>query len=280
MPRKKTPAQVYRLEVVAPVNGRVHKASIKAYNPEGTVAYTDRANLTEAAERRKAAKRMAETLKLRNAAKVEADLEQAWTAGVEAQRRQQEAEKSAPPASKPPAENQQSGAYFVEHGRICRRRFGKDGEVFTEPLCNFAAKIEAETTYDDGSGEVQHCFRVAGKLADGRPLAAVDVPAGDFAIMNWTLKNWGVSAIVSPGQGAKDHLRCALQEMSKDAKRNIVFRQTGWRKIDGEWLYLHAGGAIGTVGTVSQHLVDLPGNLDTTRPSPPSFDVTSSGKMV
>jgi hypothetical protein len=271
MPHKKAPAQAYRLEVVAPVNGRVHKASIKAFDAEGKLAYTDRAKLDESAERRKAAKRMAAALKLRNPAKVDADLEQAWNAGVQQQERQKaEADAAERQKDSAPEENQQHGAYFVERGRICRRRFGKDGEVFTEALCNFTAQIEAETTYDDGSGEVQHCFRVAGKLADGRPLAAVDVPAGDFVTMNWPIKNWGVAAIVSPGQGAKDHLRCALQEMSKDAPRNIVFRQTGWRKIGGKWLYLHSGGAIGTVGTVSQHIVDLPGNLSLiTLPDPP-----------
>jgi hypothetical protein len=99
MPRAKKPASVYRLEVTAPVNGRVHKADIKAFDTEGKLAYTDRANLTEAAERRKAAKRMAATLKLRNAAKVEADLNQAWTAGVDAQRRQQETATAAPPTT-------------------------------------------------------------------------------------------------------------------------------------------------------------------------------------
>lgn len=231
MPRKKSPT--YRLEVVAPVNGRVHKADIKAFDAEGNLKYTDRANLTEVVESRKAAERMAKKLKLRSAATVEADLDQAWRHTVEEQRRKHEEEQAAAITMDSPASDKPSGPYLIEHGRVCRRRFGKDGEVFTEPLCNFVARIDAETTYDDG-GETQHCFRIAGRLADGDPLAAVDVPASDFAAMNWTLKNWGVRAIVSPGQGAKDHLRAAIQEMSRDAQRQTIYRQTGWRQIGSE----------------------------------------------
>ena len=160
--------------------------------------------------------------------------------------------------------------YFVQHGRICRQRYGKDGEIFNEPLCNFVAKIEAETIYDDGSGEIQHCFRVAGRLADGQPLATVDVPSTDFAAMGWTLKHWGVPRIVSPGQGAKDHLRAAIQELSKDATREVVYRQTGCARsrrtvaIPPRW-WVHWDGWDGPV-----HTIDLPGNLTRmTLPDPP-----------
>jgi hypothetical protein len=273
MPRKKKTAPVYRLEVVAPVNGRVHKADIRAIDAEGKVAYTDRAKLAEASERHKATQRITKTLKLKNTVTVEADLEQAWAAAVEEQRRKQE-EQQAPKEESPASEHRPGAPYFVDKGRIYRRRYDREGnEVSPEALCNFAAAIEAETIYDDGSGEIQHCFRLVGRLWSGEPLAAVDVPAGDFATMNWPIKHWGVRAIVSPGQGAKDHLRAAIQELSGNAQRRIVYRQTGWRQIGGEWLFLHSAGAVGTVGTVTAHHIDLPGNLTLIAlPDPPEGD--------
>lgn len=115
MPRKAKTTPIYRLEVNAPVNGPVHKADIRAFDAEGKLAYTDRANLTEATERHKAAQRMARALKPRNAAKVESDLEQAWTAGVEVQHRKQEAEQSTKTET-PPSENRPGAAYFVDKG--------------------------------------------------------------------------------------------------------------------------------------------------------------------
>jgi hypothetical protein len=260
MPRKKKASAAYSLKVVATVNGRISKADLRAFDSEGKLQHTDRAQLTEAVERRKVAERLARKFKLKSVEKVEADLELAWNAALQEELRKQEEEQSANEA--PESGSRPGASYFVENGRIYRRRYDREGnEVSPEALCNFASTIETETTYDDGSGEIHHCFRVVGRLWNGEPLTAVDVPAGEFATMNWPIKHWGVRAIVSPGQGAKDHLRCAIQELSPHATRQTVYRQTGWRQIDGQWYFLHAGGAIGTDGTVGRYTIDLPGNL-------------------
>jgi hypothetical protein len=267
MPRIKQPQ--YDLKVFR--NGTV-RASIKAYEKEsGKLKYEDEENLATAAGRTKAIKRMGDKLKLPKAKlrEYEETLEQKWhEARDEEERAKQESNETS--TTHPEQDN---APYFVEHGRIWRRRFNQNGEVYKEVLCNFVAKIDAETTYDDGSGETQHCFCISGSLADGGQLAAVDVPAADFATMNWPIKHWGVRAIVSPGQGAKDHLRAAIQEMSRDAERRTVYRQTGWRQIGGQWLYLHSAGAVGTNGTVTAHNIDLPGNLTLIAlPDPPEGD--------
>ena len=41
------------------------------------------------------------------------------------------------------------------------------------------------------------------------------------------------------------------------AKRRTVYTHTGWRKIGGQWTYLHQGGAVGTEGVS----VDLESSL-------------------
>jgi hypothetical protein len=150
--------------------------------------------------------------------------------------------------------------YSVEGGRVCRRTFTKDGVVLV-PLSNFGAKITEEVRVDDGSPEVQRTFTVEGALRDGTPLPAASVRATDFPGMNWVLASWGVRAIVSPGQGNKDHLRAALQELSGDARHRTVYKHTGWREIDGAWTYLHAGGGITARGLTTAVNVELDGKL-------------------
>src|SRR5262249_39474497 len=82
-------------------------------------------------------------------------------------------------------------AYVVEAGRICRRGFTRGGDEYTEPLCNFTARIAREEVLDDGSGEERHTFTIAGALSDGTTLPPVTVPSADFAGMAWPLKEWG-----------------------------------------------------------------------------------------
>jgi hypothetical protein len=49
-----------------------------------------------------------------------------------------------------------------------------------------------------------------------------------------------------------------------------VYAHTGWRLVDGEWVCLHAGGAIGRVGRVESIHIELTGSLaGRTLPSPP-----------
>jgi hypothetical protein len=254
MSDKKRP--VYDLHVER--NGRV-KARIQAFEKAtGRLAYEDREDLSAAAGRTRAAKRLAKKLHLENVAKVEETLDAKWHEAVDEQRRQQE-EASTNESNTP--RTGQAPVYFVYDNQTYRKRFGRNGEAFSEPLANFNVQIQAETTYDDGSGEVQHCFRVGGTLRDGTTLPSVDVPASEFAAMNWPLKHFGSRAIVYPGLGAKDHLRFAIQLLSPKAQRLTVYRQTGFRKIDGEYFFLHAGGAVGPVGTVSEYSIDLPGDL-------------------
>jgi hypothetical protein len=150
---------------------------------------------------------------------------------------------------------------MIEGGRVCRRSHGQGGEVYLQPLCNFVARVVRKEVLDDGSGEERHTFAVEGALCDGTPLPPVSVPAADFAAMNWPLKGWGLRAVVFAGMGVKDHLRCALQELSAGAGRHRTYQHTGWRRHGGDWLYLHAGGAVGAGGTVSSLRVELEGKL-------------------
>ncbi len=136
-----------------------------------------------------------------------------------------------------------SSPYRVLDGQLCRMRHDRDGNETTQVLANFDARIFEEVAYDDGA-EVVRAFKVRGRLATGTPLPDARVTAAEFGGLNWVPSAWGARALVTAGQGAKDHLRAAIQVLSDPVSR-LVFRHTGWREHRGQWIYLFQGGGVG-----------------------------------
>lgn len=125
-------------------------------------------------------------------------------------------------------------------------------------LTNFVAKITEDVTEDDGV-EKRRTFWIEASLR-GRT-TRFSIPATQFASMNWATDHLGAAAIVFPGFGVKDHTRTAIQVTSGDVTRRVTYGHLGWRKIGGDWVYLHAGGAIGADGAVPDVSVKLPSAL-------------------
>jgi DNA primase len=158
-----------------------------------------------------------------------------------------------------------------EQGRICRHARGPGGEEYTQPLCNFSARIVRDVIVDDGSGEERHTFTIEGALYDKTPLPAITISASDFGSMNWPVRGWGLGAVVFAGQGTREHLRVALQELSAEAERQRIYEHTGWRQYQGGWCYLHGRGATSAAGTLPAIRVELRGKLSNYRlPDPPA----------
>ena len=149
--------------------------------------------------------------------------------------------------------------YIVEGGRLCLRKQTETG-AGTMPLCNFKATIVREVVKDDGLVR-QTYFDLHGSLASGAELECIQVPSAQFGGMSWVIDKWGARAIIAAGNAIKDHLRCAIQNVSGTPARCVVYTHIGWRNIDGHWLYLHAGGAIGAAGSVPGIEVDLADKL-------------------
>jgi hypothetical protein len=150
-------------------------------------------------------------------------------------------------AAQPPPDA--AGGYRVVGGRIVHARPTPQGPVEV-PLATWAARIVEEIVHDDGA-ERRPVLAIEGALADGTPLPRVEVEAEQYPRMQWPVGAWGARAVVLAGAGTADHLRAAVQLLSGDVPRRTVYAQTGWREIAGHWCYLHAGGAVGPVGTVA-----------------------------
>lgn len=166
----------------------------------------------------------------------------------------------------------ETGPYIVQDNRIVfMRRVGNDAKE-SVALTNFSASVLEEVIADDGASERGELV-IAGTLADGTPLPTIRVPLAQFAAMNWPMAGWGMRAVVSAGMGAKDRAREAIQLLSPEVIRRREYAHSGWRRIDGNWAYLHAGGAIGADGSLDDVCVRLGGALARlSLPAPPNGD--------
>ena len=157
-----------------------------------------------------------------------------------------------------------SGFTVNKEGCLCYLKKDRDSEYWV-PLANFAARIVAEITKDDGE-QCTLSFEIEGITEGGRMLSARSVAVTKFSSMNWPVEAWGSQANIFPGVAGKDKLRYAIQNTGRSAARQVVYVYTGWRKTSDGWIYLHGGGAIGAEGAA----VELPTGLKRyCLPSPP-----------
>lgn len=128
----------------------------------------------------------------------------------------------------------------------------KEGEPSETTLTNFRARIVVDAAEDDGSGR-DDAAPVRYYHLECHQRGRVDlirIPAGDFNSMDWVPVYLGAAHIVSPGAGKAARARHGIQLLSPGLERRTIYTHTGWRKIDGQWVFLHADGAIGPAGPV------------------------------
>ena len=131
--------------------------------------------------------------------------------------------------------------YFATPDGLFWRR-PTQGATVRVRLTNFSARIVADLTEDDGV-ERSHQYEIEASL--GGPSARTTVPATQFHAMAWPMELLGAGAVVYPGLSLRDHARGAIQLLSGIPGRRDVYTHLGWRRVGTDWVYLHAGGAIG-----------------------------------
>lgn len=152
----------------------------------------------------------------------------------------------------------QNQTYAMNSSGLVRRKPGVYGVgVELERLANFGARITRELIEDDGSSEEQRIFEIEVSLKGERRM--IEVPASKFSLMAWPTAQLGAEAIIYPGKA--DHARCAIQSLSPQIAKKTVYAHSGWREIEGQWSYLHSGGAITPQGNRHDVSVRLPHSL-------------------
>ena len=79
--------------------------------------------------------------------------------------------------------------------------------------------------------------------------------------MTWAGELLGARAVLEPGFATKDRFRHAIQTLSGEMPQRRNYTHTGWRQINGVWVYLHGEGAIGPEGLIPDVIVGLQGPL-------------------
>ena len=166
-----------------------------------------------------------------------------------------------------PDEGRDQQRYEATESGIIWHKPTKDGSVPTR-LTNFDARIVADVTTDDGAEEARFFELVCNLNGRSRRFR---IPAVTFTSMHWPIEHLGVGAVVEPGMGIRDRARTAIQFLSECVQERRVYTHVGWREIEGSWVYLHAEGAIGPDGPVSDVEVQLDGALSMyALPDPPA----------
>ena len=131
-----------------------------------------------------------------------------------------------------------------------------------EALCNFSARVERELIKDDGQHPPTIEYHITGKLASGKALPAIDVPAEEFDGMKWIGRLWGARAYTLVGNG-KTHLlkRAILETSAGEMKTDRVYTFTGFYQVNGQRAFLSATGALGATGLDETARVELGNNL-------------------
>jgi hypothetical protein len=175
---------------------------------------------------------------------------------VASRKRQLAKEAKAPGASAAASEADESAFYDDESGIYIVKKDEKGSRKLR--LANFRARIAGDAIYDDGA-ELRRFFHIEASVEGSA--ASFVVPASQFSALNWVSANLGARAWVDAGVLVKDQVRLAIQQLSTGIVQRQVYAHTGWRNIDGAWVYLHAGGAIGKDGALENIEVRLSDKL-------------------
>jgi predicted DNA-binding transcriptional regulator AlpA len=163
----------------------------------------------------------------------------------------------APPPQQSQAEKDEpylasAGNYHLTESSMVYFRTNRDGSASRMKLSNFPAVITADIVKDDGESKTR-AFK-AHAAVRGKPMDNI-VDSAEFNTMSWVLDGFGRAANVYPNM--KEHLRSAMQELSKESNELYVYQHTGWTQISGKPVYLHAGGGLGADGPVTDLLIEL-----------------------
>ncbi|MHB8332871.1 MAG: hypothetical protein ACYDEA_11860, partial [Candidatus Dormibacteria bacterium] len=155
-------------------------------------------------------------------------------------------------------------------------------------LANFTAVITRKSSDDDGdpdaertSGEELQAVRLRLEIRQRKRKVLLEVTAAEFPGMRWPARVTGIDLSVSAGTVVKDQFREAIELISiarageaseggdGQIPRSTRYVHTGWTKLNGDLIYLHAGGGIGAGGSRDDIEVSLAPELRGHRLSAP-----------
>lgn len=131
--------------------------------------------------------------------------------------------------------------YTVRDGCLYRVK-SENGKEVNEYLLNGWIELISETVYDNGIDQTRQLnviFRHSSNMGIPARIPFKDIYSGNFLVY------FGADARPAVGQQKKAYITDSILAQAPKAIRNTVFQQTGFRKINGHYVFCHAGGTIG-----------------------------------
>lgn len=147
-------------------------------------------------------------------------------------------------------EKLQGHPYIIDEGGNLLRIVGRPPRQEYAKIGNFVLAINKEIRIDNGQTETDSRFvEIRGMLAGGIPLQPIVLPVNEFSSIQALLTRYGTRLIIEPVTNAESYVRHVAQLLGKNAPRVVKHDNTGWKNVDGRWVFLNAGPAIGQDGT-------------------------------
>jgi hypothetical protein len=115
-------------------------------------------------------------------------------------------------------------------------------------FANFKVRIVREVVRHEAGTTTRHVDVEA--VHDDGTVALATVKAEDFRAMGWVETDLGMKFVLASGRNVADRFQNAIRVNSfqRGVESKHVYTTLGWERVNGQDVYLHAGGAIGAGG--------------------------------
>lgn len=110
-------------------------------------------------------------------------------------------------------------------------------QIVPVKLADFVPTLTAEITRDDGVEQTKQ-FKVSAIHKSGIALPEVTISADEMQSMKWLLNRWGAYGAAQPKQNVLSKICHAILSTKTVVEFRTVYLQTGWKKINGEYVFL------------------------------------------
>lgn len=141
-------------------------------------------------------------------------------------------------------ESQLTGTNFSIHaGHVCVSSVDRFENLVSKQVANFVFWPAKEFQVQE-NGHSCYEYEVEGLLLNPhKKLPPVRLTMKQLKDSSWINKNWGISPYVAASM--YQHIYKVFHLLKNTCTHALFIKETGWHKIRQNWLYIHAGGAIG-----------------------------------